>query len=215
MSIINICHDFKYGKIIYNTRDRYIGRSLAAYGEYSQGEAELYKQLLRSGDTVIEVGANMGSLTVPLARFVGEAGRVIVFEPQRLIFQILAGNAAINSLTNIYAYNKGVGAKYGTIVIDDPKEFCPDFNTGGVKLTAVKAGYAVDIVTLDGLGIEQCSLLKIDCEGMERDVLEGGRALIGKCRPIIYMERSEGCLGLLREYSYQVYGHTVPLFMAK
>ena len=87
MSIINICHDFKYGKIIYNTRDRYIGRSLAAYGEYSQGEAELYKQLLRSGDTVIEVGANMGSLTVPLARFVGEAGRVIAFEPQRLIFK--------------------------------------------------------------------------------------------------------------------------------
>ena len=64
MSIINICHDFKYGKIIYNARDRYIGRSLSVYGEYSHNEAELYRQLLRSGDTVIEAGANMGSLTI-------------------------------------------------------------------------------------------------------------------------------------------------------
>ena len=115
MSIINICHDFKYGKIIYNARDRYIGRSLSVYGEYSHNEAELYRQLLRSGDTVIEAGANMGSLTIPLARFVGESGKVIAFEPQRLIFQILAGNAAINSLTNVYAYNKGVGAKCRTL----------------------------------------------------------------------------------------------------
>ena len=212
MSIINICHDFKYGKIIYNARDRYIGRSLSVYGEYSHNEAELYRQLLRSGDTVIEAGANMGSLTIPLARFVGESGKVIAFEPQRLIFQILAGNAAINSLTNVYAYNKGVGATCGTIVIDDPKEFCPDINTGGVKLTAEAAGYEVDIITLDSLGTEKCALLKIDCEGMERDVLAGGRQLINRCRPIIYIERNEDCRELLREYGYQIYRHDVPLF---
>lgn len=53
---------------------------------------------------------------------------------------------------------------------------------------------------------------KIDCEGMERDVLAGGRQLISRCRPIIYIERNDDCRELLREYRYQIYRHDVPLF---
>ncbi|MCQ4908266.1 FkbM family methyltransferase, partial [Phascolarctobacterium faecium] len=73
-------------------------------------------------------------------------------------------------------------------------------------------GYEVDIITLDSLGAEKCALLKIDCEGMERDVLAGGRQLISRCRPIIYIERNDDCRELLREYRYQIYRHDVPLF---
>ena len=65
----------RHGQFLYNTNDRYIGRSLEFYGEYCEQEADLYRQLLRPGDTVIEVGANIGALTVPLRGPSGRAGR--------------------------------------------------------------------------------------------------------------------------------------------
>ncbi len=212
MSIINLCHDFRYGKIIYNVKDRYIGRSLALYGEYSPGEADFFKQILKPGNTVIEVGANIGSLTVPLAQMVGETGKVIAFEPQRLVFQVLAANVAINSLVNVYTYNKGVSDKAGKITIDDPYEYISEINTGAVELKAKNTGYEVDIVRLDDLNLTSCNMLKIDCEGMEKEVLLGAKELITKHRPIIYIEQNKNHLDILREYNYKIYEHNPPLY---
>ena len=108
MENFNICHDFRYGKIIYNQMDLYVGKSLKLYGEYSQGEADLFDVLIASGDWVIEGGANIGAHTVHLAQLTGRNGAVIAFEPQRLVFQLLAGNIAINSLSNVRCFQKGL-----------------------------------------------------------------------------------------------------------
>ena len=43
---INLCHDFRYGKIMYNQLDEFVGRSLRLYGEFSQGEASLFEQIV-------------------------------------------------------------------------------------------------------------------------------------------------------------------------
>ena len=66
----------KHGLMLFNKNDAYIGRSIGKYGEFSEGEIAIFDQLCRPGDIVVEVGANIGTHTLPIAKMVGGAGRV-------------------------------------------------------------------------------------------------------------------------------------------
>jgi hypothetical protein len=79
----------RHGTMMYLRQDIYVGRSFAEYGEYSEGEVDLFRQCLRPGDVALDIGANFGSHTIPLAQLVGPGGAVYAFEPQRILFQIL------------------------------------------------------------------------------------------------------------------------------
>ncbi|MFP3594979.1 hypothetical protein SB689_23840, partial [Chryseobacterium sp. SIMBA_038] len=76
----------RYGTMIFNRNDDTIGQSLIKYGEWSEAETFLFSQIVRQGDTVVEVGANIGSHTVMLSQAVGDSGVVFAFEPQRHVF---------------------------------------------------------------------------------------------------------------------------------
>lgn len=215
---MNICHDFRFGKIMYNVLDEYMGKSFKLYGEYSPGEASLFADLLHPGDVVVEVGANIGAHTVRLAQLVGKEGRVLAFEPQRLCFQLLNGNVAINSLTNVYTYQKCVGATAGHMVVP---ELSPDevHNWGGVSLENIKGneGEQVECITLDSLNLTKCKLLKLDVEGMEPQVLQGAVNLLDKCHPLIYTEidrenKKAEVIAFLRARGYKIYEHKPPLY---
>src|SRR5437667_3081653 len=80
----------RHGVMLYNLNDVYIGTMLDLYGEFSEGEEEVFRQFLRSGMTVVEVGANIGAHTLSIARHVGPQGRVLAFEPQRKVFKSCA-----------------------------------------------------------------------------------------------------------------------------
>ena len=100
----------RHGYVLYNVNDRYVGRSVEHYGEWSPGETALFNQFCRPGHYVVDVGAHIGIHTLAFARLVGDRGRVFAFEPQRMVAQMLAANAALNSLTNVHTYHLGVGA---------------------------------------------------------------------------------------------------------
>lgn len=102
----NIVRQCRHGLMVFNRHDQFIGKALKVYGEYSEGEYDVFSQVVKPGDTVIEAGANLGAHTLGLAQLAGPNGRVYAFEPQRLMFQTLLGNAALNSLTNIYGFQK-------------------------------------------------------------------------------------------------------------
>ena len=104
------CRD---GLMLYNSSDTNIGRSLDLYGEYSYGEADLFARLLRAGMVAIDVGANIGCHTVTMARLVGPQGAVIAFEPQRIVYQNLCANIALNALANVHAINMAVAPAPG------------------------------------------------------------------------------------------------------
>jgi len=216
----NICHDFRYGKIIYNQMDVYIGKSLKLYGEYSQGESELFGALVRAGDWVIEGGANIGAFTVHLAQLAGENGRVFAFEPQRLVFQLLAGNIAINSLTNVYCLQKCLSDETSTVKVPvrDPTKAN---NFGGYSMrTDYPEGDDVEVITLDSLQLPRCDFIKLDIEDMELKALKGAENLIEKFHPIIYTEANPGekripLFNWLRERGYKIYPHTPFLYNSK
>lgn len=209
-----VLQDWKYGRILRYTNDMYIGDSIGLYGEYSEFEVDIFRQLVKSGDVVIDVGANIGAFTVPLAQIVGEKGRVYAFEPQRVTFQVLCGNVALNNLSNVWTYNKGVGKIAGKIKIN---ENLLGGNNGCFNIQKCKGEYEVDIVTLDSLGLQRCDFIKIDAEGMDMEVIEGAWKLIETCKPIIsveaaYNESGRKVVAKLYNLGYEIYIENLPMF---
>ena len=214
---VNLCHDFRYGKIMYNQLDEYVGKSLRLYGEFSQGEADLFEQLVKPGHIVVEAGANIGSHTIHLAQLAGDTGQVWAFEPQRLVFQLLAGNIALNSLTNVHCLQKCLGDVNGGTVMVPVLDVNKENNWGGLALGSFTEGEPVEVITIDSLNLPGCNFFKIDVEGMELQVLRGAEATIKKYRPIIYTEadredKNTALFAYLRSLDYQLYWHKPPLY---
>jgi FkbM family methyltransferase len=210
---IRVC---RHGPMVYNKNDVYIGRALEKYGESSEIEQEFFRQLVRTGDLVVEVGANIGTHTVGLSRLVGPSGVVFAFEPQRLVFQSLCANLALNQCANVYAFNEALGAQSGEIAVPATNPFAQG-NFGGLSLIGATSGDRVRMRTLDSLQLAACHLLKVDVEGMEIDVLRGALETIAKFRPALYVEndreeKSKELIGLVFDSGYHAYWHLPPLF---
>ena len=206
----------RYGPMAYLATDQYVGQSLDRYGEFSEGEVELFRQVIRPGWTVVEIGADMGAHTVFLAKATGSLGRVLALEPQRVIFQILCANLALNGLSHVEAFHAAAGREPGTITV--PRlDYTARQNFGGVSLGSHAAGEAVQQMTIDGLKLPACHLLKIDVEGMEGEVLAGAEQTIRRWRPVLYVEndRPEKSAELIRQalgLGYRLYWHLPRLF---
>jgi FkbM family methyltransferase len=208
----------RYGTMMYLRRDRYIGRSFTEYGEYSEGEIDVFRQCLRPGDVALDIGANLGAHTLPLAQLVGPSGAVFAFEPQRILFQILCGNVALNEIPNVHALPVALGRAAGRTKVP-ALDYRGASNFGGVSLGAAQ-GEDVTVVTLDQLELARARLIKIDVEGMELEVLAGAKATLARCRPILYVEndrvgRSEALVARLQEDGYRMWWHTPPLYNPK
>jgi FkbM family methyltransferase len=175
------------GYILYNTYDQYVGKSVEVYGDYQLEETKFFDKYVQEGDFVLEVGANIGTHTVWFSKKVGDSGFVLAFEPQRLIFQTLCGNIALNSLKNVDCKQLGVGLRREIVKVPflDPEV---ENNFGGLSIKDQEEGEDVAIINIDGMRLDRLDFLKIDVEGMEPEVLMGGLNTINKFKPIIYME---------------------------
>lgn len=214
----------RHGMFLVNPRDRYVGRSMAEYGEFSEWEVAALLRLLKPGSIVVEAGANMGAITVPIAKHVGRDGCVFAYEPQRLTFQQFCANVALNGLDNVVAIWAACGAARASIRVPvlDPDR---PANIGGLALlrpdgTDNPDGEHVSVETIDSLGLDRCDMIKADVEGMERAVLAGARDTIKRCQPLLYVEndRPENGAALVDDVlalGYRGWWHTPPLFNAQ
>lgn len=199
---------------MFNKNDWPIGFSLKTYGEFSWREVEVFRKLI-SGGVVVDVGANIGTHTVEFARL---AGVVVAFEPQRIAFQTLCANLALNHITNVVTFQAAMGKENWRITCPTRDQNAKN-NFGGVPLAGVTEGEAVELIKLDRLAFGRCDFLKIDVEGMEADVLRGGYETILTHRPIIYIE-ADGAQALesrqiLFDWKYDCYWHFPALFNPK
>lgn len=203
--------------MLYNRNDQIIGRALELYGEYCEGEIEVLRQLCSPGDTVADVGANIGAVTVPLAAHVGKSGYVFAFEPQRIVFQTLCANVALQSFTNVECVPVALGENERTLTFPDLR-YDLEANFGGVELDQFTTGRPVTQLRLDSYAERgPFALIKIDVEGMETDVLRGGRALIEAQRPMMYVEndrpgKSAELIAELRALRYRLFWHRPLVF---
>ncbi|MFL9914336.1 FkbM family methyltransferase [Paraburkholderia fungorum] len=210
----------RHGWMLANPNDFYLGRALIEYGECSELESAVLRQLLVRPGIVVEVGANIGVHTVPLAREAQARRQVLVaFEPQPVIFQNLCANLAANELRNVLAWPYACGAGAGTLHFARPDYDAPG-NFGGVSMQT-EAGantIAVPCVRLDDvLRSHTVGLLKIDVEGFELSALQGAEETIARSRPVIYVEndrldRSQALIEWLWSKEYRMWWHLPPLF---
>jgi len=203
----------RYGTLSYYENDRYIGHGLGRYGEYSEAEVQLYRKLIGPGDTVVEVGANLGALTVALADIVGGDGKVLALEPQQENFILLRAN--VSDRPNVVALNIAAGNVERDHMDIPALAEIANCNYGGVALGSGTRRAMVG--RLDKMIAETPDFIKIDVEGMEADVLRGGSETIKRHRPILYVEddrreKSDELRRLIDSFDYKMFEHRPPIF---
>ena len=152
-------------------------------GTWESHIQDLIRQYARLGSTVLDIGAHIGTHTMVMSQSVGAEGRVLAFEPQPKTFRELFLNMALNDLSNISFYWAGVGDRLGNIELGPMYEE----NEGGAGLYG-GTGQSVQLLTVDSLRLSNVSLMKIDVEGMEEQVLAGAKETILANRPVIIIE---------------------------
>ncbi|MEI7848571.1 MAG: FkbM family methyltransferase [Chloroflexota bacterium] len=206
----------RHGLFMYNVNDLFVGHGMDIYGEWCDAELESLGQIIRSGDVVIDVGSNIGTHAVFFAQKVNPGGMVYAFEPQRVTFEYLCANLALNGLLNVVPVQAGVGDRHAEVNIPvlDPTVLQ---NFGCLNIEGHAVGDLVKILPLDSLGLKRCNLIKIDVEGMESQVLRGAEQTIRNCKPFLFVENNsrEGSPELVKqvmELDYKCWWHIAPYY---
>ena len=163
------------------------------------GFRELSKELLlaniKENDTVIDVGANVGEISLRAANIVGnKKGIVYSFEPDHINFNRFLNNIKINAVKNITPINKGLGNVDGVFslsVVDENNRGMNRIVESNESLNTSK----IEVITLDNYiklkNITRVDLIKIDTEGFEMNVIKGAKDLLKRFRPILFIELDE------------------------
>lgn len=177
-----------------------ISNHLVQKGEYEWHVVGICKMLAGDYDNgyIVDIGANMGTVTVPLAKLLPKY-TIRAFEPQRAVFYQLAGNVALNDIGNVEVRQLAVGSETRNFYLDMPDyETNPNIGAWSMdpevreKSPEGRAGGAIQPVRMERMDdmhfAEPIRLIKIDVEGMELDVLKGAFYTLDhhKYPPIVY-----------------------------
>lgn len=207
----------RHGLYYVNPRDIYVGLGLVTYGEYCEVEWQFMRRFIQQGDAVVDAGANQGAFSIPMARSVGPHGHVLAFEPQPDIFHCLKLTAQLNKMPQLHVFQDGLGAQKGTLRCAKP-DYGDLGHFAGHSLLDEGTEMEVNIVRLDdAFTLPRLSFMKIDVEGMERDVLEGAGTIIQRDAPVLYVEndkldKSRALIEKLLQLDYKLWWHTTPMY---
>jgi FkbM family methyltransferase len=162
----------------------FIDRALYT-GCYEPHNAWRFRHVLRPGNTVLDVGANIGFFTALAARCVGPSGRVVAFEPHPVNFQLLQRAVGAMSQVQLHAIGLDECDGEGHVAMADQNVFA---NRTASMVAAEAAEGAVRVATrsIDSLaaeiGLDHIDLLKVDVDGYETRILKGAREMFAQRR---------------------------------
>ena len=215
---------FKHGTFSYYSNDQYIGKSLSEYGEWSEAEVGLLKQLLADNENMIEVGSNIGTHTIPLAKQVLNGGFVYAIEPQYQNHKLLLDNIKNNELKNVKVLKIAISSKEGEAYMNTFDESITG-NYGDSKIFSsnFKNAESVPVKTLDQLFYDDIKerksikLIKCDAQGQELNIILGSKKIIDKYKPYLYLENddihtSKALIENIKNMGYILFWHLPPLY---
>jgi len=158
--------------------------------DFFEDELPFVRRLLQPGQKVIDIGANYGVYTLPMALKVGASGHVWSFEPASGTAQFLARGIAANAFAHVTLEQKAVSSTAGTAQL----AFHTQAELRSIIRGAATAGGAeqVPVVTLDDcmdrFRWQDIELIKIDAEGEEANIIAGGRRFFTTLTPLVQYE---------------------------
>jgi FkbM family methyltransferase len=174
--------------------ERSILNCLKSGSSFEPDVANVLVRVLGEGDVAVDVGANVGYLTVLAAMLVGPSGHVVSFEPDAENVARLRANLALNDCNNVTVIEKAVTNQVGEVeffinsddsggnALWDPAQF-----PGNLKSLATPKRFTLQGTTLDAeweqLRLPVPKVIKIDTEGADQRVLEGMRDLLARQQP--------------------------------
>ncbi len=192
----------------------------AKWKEFYKEEREKIESYVEKGSAAIDVGGNLGFYSLILSELVGDEGKVYTFEPSPECYRKLSKTISVNNLKNVEIFNLGLG--------EDEKKAELYYNPNQTGLSSIVQKVSDNVVaeeikltTLDKFAEKidrKISLIKIDTEGYEPQVLSGGRKLFAEHKPVLcielggkYIESSLKVLEILKEFNYQCEAFDVDL----
>ncbi len=169
------------GRFYLDDRPEWVKKTLREGQPWEPHVLAALAQATVSGTTAIDIGAHIGSITLPLAKLVGSTGHVYAFEPQKRIFRELVHNLRLNEVKNVTALRFAAGSELAIIRLDPDSEWDGQIGIGS-------GGDAAELRALDSFLFTNVSVIKIDVEGYELEVLRGARQTIADWHPAIVIE---------------------------
>jgi len=165
----------------------------------SMGNMNFFEKFLKEGDFAIDIGANVGRMSISMSLVTGKNGLTLAFDPNPFVFEILVENAKLNpDKTNIIPYNYAIS--------DDDEEFYynsseASFNNGGISKQKINKHGKFSLETkIKGINLENflqanhadklkdLKLIKIDTEGYDKEIIKSISNLLIKYKPIVITE---------------------------
>lgn len=153
-------------------------------------EIRAVKRIVRGGDTVWDIGTNIGFYTCLFAKLAGATGRVIAFEPSHLTFEKMSENISLNQLVNVVPLNLGVSRSPATLKLYYEAAGMFEGRSSVALPSSSGLFESVQVDSIDNLlaTLPPPDFIKIDVEGHQLDVIEGGRRFLSRHAPIILAE---------------------------
>lgn len=184
--------------LLHQQGEDFITDHIHGQGSWEPELVEHALRLLPERGRLLDVGASLGTWTIPIAR-ARPLGEVIAFEPRRESFYQLCGNIFLNNLENVVAHEVALGGRDPDRTSAWPRAWLyqPDAKSvGGTTLVPRRLAPESDLMpqsscevrTLDGYGRKHVEIIKIDVEGYELEVLRGATETLARWHPIIFFE---------------------------
>jgi FkbM family methyltransferase len=199
--------------------DKGVEESIFRTGTYERGTLSVIQNVLKPGDRFVDIGANVGLMTLVAAKTIGAGGRVDSFEPLPEIRRLLELSIEQNRFSNIFLHELALGSAPSRMAIHRH----PEVNRGSASLAwTSQENDSLDICleTLDrtiyNLSSQPIAMMKIDVEGWELEVLRGGISTLARePQPVLCIEFSrlhplqggkpEDMIEFLSKLGYQPY----------
>lgn len=195
--------DSKVGQLVVYRNDSIVSAAIALFGEYCHAEVDIMARYLDDSSIYYDIGTNIGYHAVAVQQQTN--CKVIAFEPHPNHFAVAAYNCQNKP---IQLFHTALGSTEGTMTISDFDENVMG-NYGEVGIN--DKGIEVPVMKLDELPeLTRVTLMKIDVEGAELDVLKGAEQTIDTNRPVIFYEAIDfvvwnKCMEFLQQKDYKFY----------
>jgi FkbM family methyltransferase len=188
--------------------DDYVGRAAYFTGDLDAKLTAICRRFVRPGDVALDIGANLGVITLLLSRLVGPSGRVHAFEPQPRMVELLRRSLERNERRNVMVHDVALGARDAEMALT----LC-EGNAGAASLVRSVGAKTlrVPVRTLPAYLVaeKRVRFVKIDVEGYELEVLEGARPWIEVSPPDVILFESndddDRVFRMLGEMRYRLY----------